>query len=240
MTKKNNPVGIIGYGRFGQTLAQLLAEDFSVKIYDSIKPTTLPASIEYVDCESLLSLSTIFIAVPIRKFAETIKKIAPKLGKNTTIIDVCSVKTYPVKIMQQELPAHVGIIATHPLFGPDSIKDNHTLRMVMHSTRDVHHCFSFWKDFFATKKISIIEMLPEEHDQLAAKTQSLTHFIGRCLEKMNCTSTPIDTNGYKKLLSVMEQTCNDSFELFTDLIQFNPYSREILDKFLQTAQQLFR
>jgi prephenate dehydrogenase len=236
--KINNTIGIIGYGRFGKAFAQLLAKDFRVKVYDCAKPADLPPSIEYVDLNDIVSLSIIFVAVPIREFADTIKKIAPKLSQTNTIIDVCSVKIYPTKIMEEFLPPQVGIIATHPLFGPDSIQENHELKIVMHDTRDIHQHFSFWKNYFTKKNISVLEMTPDKHDQLAAKTQSLTHYIGRCLQALGPKHTPIDTNGYKKLLSVMQQTCNDSFELFSDLIRFNPYSKSTIDQFVLATEDL--
>lgn len=236
--KVNNTIGIIGYGRFGKTLAEWLANDFQIKVYDPVKPAHLPSSVDYVDLNEIVSLPSIFIAVPISKFAETIKQIAPSLSPTSTIIDVCSVKLYPIKIMKECLPAEVGIIATHPLFGPDSINESDELKIVMHAARDHHHQFIFWKNFFTKKNITVLEMSPDEHDQLAAKTQSLTHFIGRCLQAAGSTASPIDTMGYKKLLSVMQQTSNDSYELFTDLIRFNPYSWGTINEFVSITKEL--
>ena len=53
----------------------------------------------------------IFIAVPIRHFKSLIIDIAPKLRKGTTVIDVCSVKSYPVEVMTNSLSKDIGIIA---------------------------------------------------------------------------------------------------------------------------------
>ncbi|WP_423062325.1 prephenate dehydrogenase/arogenate dehydrogenase family protein [Candidiatus Paracoxiella cheracis] len=204
-----NDVSIIGYGRFGKVLEILLAKKFNVKIDD-------------------VSCSTIFIAVPIRAFEKTIRDIADKINPEATIIDVCSVKIYPVKIMKQYLPQSVSIIATHPLFGPDSIQNNHPLKIMMNNVRDHHNQYQQWKDFFTQHHIEVLEMTPEQHDELAAKTQGITHFVGRILEKMNAKASEIDTSGYAALLKVMQQTCNDSRELFLDLQRYNPYPQKMI------------
>ena len=65
-------------------------------------------------------LDNIFIAVPIRHFKMVIKDISNKVNKNSTIIDVCSVKKHTSEVMLKYLP-EVGIISSHPMFGPDSI-----------------------------------------------------------------------------------------------------------------------
>ena len=48
------------------------------------------------------------------------------LKENAVIVDVCSVKEYPVQWMRELLPANVSILATHPMFGPDSAADSFT------------------------------------------------------------------------------------------------------------------
>jgi len=112
-------VGIIGYGRFGQVLGDLLKKQYEVKVYDpEIKAEDLTCGLEEV-LESVL----VFVAVPIRVFEAVIQEISQYKLYNTTIIDVCSVKVYPVEIMEKYLPEHVGIIASHPHFGPDSFEN---------------------------------------------------------------------------------------------------------------------
>ncbi|AAO90505.1 prephenate dehydrogenase/arogenate dehydrogenase family protein [Coxiella burnetii] len=229
-------IGIIGCGRFGALLSEMLSEEFEVSVYD-VKPDPYLTHINFTDLESVLQLSTIFIAVPIHHFKNTIIKIASKLIKKTTVIDVCSVKCYPVEIMQAHLPPSVGIIATHPLFGPDSLQKAQ-LKMMMHPARDTHDCYEFWKNYFSSKKIKILEMTPDQHDRFSARSQSITHFIGRTLELMGSQSTEMDTIGYKNLLAVMAQTCNDKWDLFLDLKRFNPYAAQTIGEFIEKSIHL--
>lgn len=41
--------------------------------------------------------------------------------------------------------------------------------------------------------------------------------------------TLIDTLGFSELYKVIEQTCNDSWELFMDLQNYNPYTQSMID-----------
>ena len=219
-------VGIIGLGRFGQLLKEILEPHFDVKACDA---DIIP---------EVLNQQTRFIAVPISAFETTIKKIAPQLKNNPTVIDVCSVKVFPAQVMQDNLPDFVDIIATHPLFGPDSFKTNHHKKIMLANIRDQYQRFEFWKTFFTNQEIEAIEMSPEQHDQYMAKSQGITHLIGRALAQINAEPTPIDTAGYHQLLKIMQHTCNDSWELFYDLQRHNPYSLAENQKLLDALSKL--
>lgn len=230
-------VGIIGFGRFGKVLANILQKGFSIKAHDPI--TQAPFSgVVFENLDSVCREKTIFIAVPIRHFEVVIKNIAPKIHTDTTLIDVCSVKIYPVDIMEKHLPDSVGIIATHPMFGPDSIISNNRLKMMMNNVRDSHNQFNFWKGFFTDQNIQIMEMSADEHDRLAAQTQGVTHFLGRMLKEYGIRKTSIDTQGFRDLLDLVDQTCNDTWELYNDLQHYNPYTKAMIEKLKQATDTL--
>ena len=222
-------VGIIGFGRFGKVLANILQKGFSIKAFDPKPSGTFP-TVEFMDLKSVLTEKVVFIAVPIRHFESVIKEIAPQLSEGTTLIDVCSVKSHPAEIMENNLPENVGIIATHPMFGPDSFISNNRLKMMMNNTRDVYGQYKFWRQFFTDQGIQVMEMSPDQHDQLAAQTQGVTHFLGRMLKECGIRKTAIDTQGFRDLLDLVDQTCNDTWELYTDLQLYNPYTDEMIDK----------
>ena len=232
-----NSVGIIGFGRFGKVLANILQKGFSIKAYDP-KPSDAFPGVSFTDLETVLKEKVVFIAVPIRHFESVIQEIAPILSEGTTILDVCSVKKHPAEIMEANLPDHVGIISTHPMFGPDSFLSNNRLKMMMNNTRDTHDQFKFWKRFFTDQGIQVMEMSPDQHDQLAAKTQGVTHFLGRMLKEYGIRKTAIDTQGFRDLLDLVDQTCNDTWELYTDLQLYNPYTDEMINKLKSATQSL--
>lgn len=233
-----NSVGIIGFGRFGRVLGQILSDDFNVKAYD-VQHQKGQFGVQFVDRKTILQEETLFVSVPIREFKNVVMDIAADLNEKATILDVCSVKVYPVTVMTEVLPSNVGIIATHPLFGPDSIAKPNGLRMMMNPVRDIHHVFPYWKEYIESKAIKVVELTPEEHDMDAARTQGITHFIGRVLKEAGVESTAIDTLGFRDLLGVIDQTCYDSWELFVDLQNYNPYTVRMIEQ-LESAIQTIR
>ena len=85
-----------------------------------------------------------------------------------------------------------------------------------------------------------MEMSPDEHDRLAAKTQGITHFLGRMLKEFGIKKTSIDTQGFRDLLDLVSQTCNDTWELYTDLQLYNPYTEEMITKLNNSTESLDR
>ena len=222
-----NKVSIIGFGRFGAMLHSLLSKGFEVDVYD--KNPINNSDINEVTLENALLNKTIFIAVPIRDFEDLIIQISDKISEGKTIIDVCSVKVYPKKVMTANIPSDVDIIATHPLFGPDSLKDSGSV-MTMESVRDSYDRYDFWKNYFSSQNIIIEEISAEEHDMMAARSQGLTHFVGRIIDDFGTNQTRIDTEGYKALHKLVNQTCNDTWELFEDIQNYNPYTEKMISE----------
>ena len=107
----------------------------------------------------ILECFLVFIAVPIRSFKTVVQEIAQYKLYNTTIVDVCSVKIYPVGIMENYLPDHVGIIASHPHFGPDSYSPFRELKITLCQVRDTYKRYNELKEFFESRSISIIKIL---------------------------------------------------------------------------------
>ena len=93
-----NRVSIIGFGRFGAMLHQLLVKGFEVDVFD-IEPVN-QSDINAVSLEEVLKNDTIFVAVPIRDFAGLMEDLSDKIRGKKSIIDVCSVKVHPKQMMK--------------------------------------------------------------------------------------------------------------------------------------------
>ena len=102
-------VGIIGFGRFGKVLANILQKGFAIKVYDKNQNPSMHG-IEKSSLDDVLNEKTVFVAVPIREFDNVINKISPLLKKGTTVIDVCSVKIHPTEIMIKKLVLKVDYL----------------------------------------------------------------------------------------------------------------------------------
>lgn len=226
-------VSIVGFGRFGRLLAEILAEDFQVIVYGR-RGAAVPEGARYREgsLDAALQADAIFYSVPISQFEDVLREHLPILAARSSpplLVDVLSVKLHPKQVFERLLPDGVEALLTHPMFGPDSIKALGLagLPLVIDRFRASDTTYAFWKSYFERRQLRVIEMSAEDHDRQAAYSQGVAHFIGRVLDEMDMQPTPIDTVGARKLLEIREQTCNDTWELFTDLQTRNPFTMEM-------------
>ena len=223
-------ISIVGFGRFGKVLNRLLKDDFSV--------TPFTRSDEIA---KIYENDVIFFAVPIESFESVIRAHKKYFKPEHLLIDVLSVKLHAQKVFEKYLVRNkTQALLTHPMFGPDSSKNGFDgLSIIMDQFKANNANYDFWKNYFISKKLQVIEMSAKEHDKIAANSQGLTHFIGRLLRSYGLKSTSIDSLGTKKLLEVIDQTCNDTWQLFTNLQHFNPYTKRMRLKLGDTYDQLY-
>ncbi|MGD9350321.1 MAG: prephenate dehydrogenase/arogenate dehydrogenase family protein, partial [Desulfobacterales bacterium] len=109
-------IGIIGFGRFGKLTARYLAEDFEVVVYNrSDKSTEIKrCGARTASLRDVCRQKIVIICVPISVLQDVLAEIEPLLQEGAVVVDVCSVKVYPVRWMQAALPETVSILATHP------------------------------------------------------------------------------------------------------------------------------
>ena len=223
-------IGLIGYGRFGRLTVKNLAPDFEVLVHTRSSDKTADiaeAGGRLVGLEEACAQKLIILCVPISAMQATLKQIAPLLRPDAIVADVCSVKVYPVQWMKTSLPASVDILATHPMFGPDSAAVSVAgHKIVLCPERIAPERYLKIKLWLQKKGVVLIETTPDEHDRKIAVSLALTHFIGRSLAEFEATPLDIDTEGYKRLLHILGVVKNDSWQLFEDMHRYNPYARE--------------
>jgi len=234
-------IGVYGLGRFGLFWAALLAERFSVKVFSRSQRDNLPRGLQWGAEEEVCACDAVFFCVAISAFEEVLQRVRRHIKPPTTAFDTCSVKVVPAELMVNLLDPGVGVIATHPMFGPDSGKNGVAgLPIVMHPVRVGEEIAEFWKNTFIAMGLRYIAMDPHEHDREAAFTQGITHYMGRVLADLSLKPSPIATLGYKKLLEIIEQTCNDPWQLFLDIQHFNPYTKEMRERLHESIEKIYR
>ncbi|OGT68785.1 MAG: hypothetical protein A3J38_08355 [Gammaproteobacteria bacterium RIFCSPHIGHO2_12_FULL_45_9] len=221
-------LAIIGFGRFGQLWSHFFAHTHEVWVHDS-RPIKDPA-FRTVPLAEAGKAETVIIAVPLRQMEKTMHALAPHLAPHTVVMDVGSVKSLPAMWMAEAFPTTTTIIATHPLFGPDSFATSER-RIAVHLVQGDETAYSRWKTYFTWRGLTLLEVDPDTHDQVMAGSQGLTHIIGRTLNAFGARASLLDTQSYQALLQVMNQTCKDSPQLFQDLIHLNPHSEAAIEAF---------
>lgn len=234
-------IGLIGFGRFGKLIVSHLSNEFEFYVYDRqgnekeiMEINASPATLSEA-CKQEI----VILAVPISEIGNTLKNIKNLLKKDTIVIDVCSVKEYPVKLMKSILPKNVQILATHPMFGPDAAADTLDGRkIVLCKVRIQNKTYLQIKRFLESEQLNVIEATPKKHDKEIAKSLILTHFIGRALMGIKASALEIDTSGYRDLINILDTVKNDTWQLFEDMNKFNKYSEEVRRKFAESLSNV--
>ncbi len=237
-------VAVYGLGRFGRLWAEMLAEYVEVIGLNRSPVAQPPRNVRIATVDELRNCDAVFLCVAIAAVPEVCRWIAPYLRAGQMVADTCSVKTQPLEWMRAHLPEEVQLLGTHPMFGPDSLSQDSprgaetsalesekTLPIVLTQERIDADTYVAWRARFADMGLHVRDMSADAHDREAAYTQGITHLIGRILADFRVPDSEIATLGYRRLQQVMEQTCNDPYQLFLDLQRYNPYTAEMRERF---------
>lgn len=240
----SNSISIVGFGRFGKTLYRLLKDDFAITLYDEKKIQPNEINSNTVIAKTLNEVyanDTIFYAIPISSFENVISAHTKYFKSRHVLIDVLSVKVHPAKIFKKHLKDSAAqALLTHPMFGPDSSSRGFEgLPIILDQFMAKDKIYEFWKNYFISKSLRVVEMTAEQHDASAASSQGLAHFIGRLLAQYGIKETAIDSRGSQHLLELERQTCNDTWQLFTDLQHYNPYTQNMRLKLGEAYDKLY-
>ncbi|MBI5202710.1 MAG: prephenate dehydrogenase/arogenate dehydrogenase family protein [Elusimicrobia bacterium] len=236
-------VGVVGFGRLGRLLVRYFAHDVRMFVYDR-RPDprrvralgATPVSLKEAARQDL-----VLVCVPMVDFEAAIKRLAPYVRRDAIVVDTCSVKEHPVRVMKRWLPRSVEILATHPNFGPDSAAESlEGHKLVASRVRVSRDRWREIRGLLEDKGLVIVEMTPKEHDRRMAESLVLTHFVGRALIRYGAETTGVDTEGYKRLLRILQTVQNDSWQLFADMNRFNAYAAPMRRRFLAAMHSVDR
>jgi len=175
-------------------------------------------------------LDVVLFSVSIVSFEKTLTVLAPYMeGKGLLVVDVLSVKEHPATLLDKYVPKDCDILATHPMFGPESGGGPNGWRgltFVYDAVRvadrpQARDRVERFLSVFDEQGCRMVPMTSAQHDQFAAESQFVTHLVGRMLGHLSLKPTPIDTKGFESLLGVVKNTNADSFDLFFGLYKYN-------------------
>jgi prephenate dehydrogenase len=233
-------IGIIGHGRFGKLLERLLPVIFPVANVIIYSRREKPDSKRFFTFDETVHSDLVIPAVPIHSFEEIIKAISAEINKDAIIMDVCSVKEFPVDVMKRNLPSTITIIAGHPLFGPGTIQkqngDLKHLKIMMSFVSGSNKKFNEVKSAFH-QTFNIIEINPREHDLQMAKSQFISHLTAGILNSTGFNKTAIDTRSAETLHDFMSMIQPEA-QLLKDMYTYNSHCKNVLKKFIGANKQI--
>ncbi len=232
-------VGILGFGAFGRLIARHLHPYLPLYAHDpAMTSGAEEACVTHADLPAVARCPIVILAVPVERMGEAIAAIAPHLQPGAVVLDVGSVKLRPAEMMRQGLPADVEVVATHPLFGPQSARGGiRGLKIAICPVRG-----RTWRRIAAFLRrvlgLRVILTTPEAHDREAAASQGLTHLIAALLLRMEPLPRHMTTASFDLLMRAVDMVRHDAPEVSRAIAQANPYSAEVRARFLDLAASL--
>ena len=175
-------IGIVGFGRFGQFAARILGRDFSVSAYDARTPEGNP-DVRLGTLREVAGKPCLLLCVPMSRMERVCRRLAPLLTPGQLVMDTCSVKEEPLRLMLEILPRPVEVVGTHPLFGPETGRQGVAgLEVVLCPGRG--NRVGKVKQYLETLELRVTVTTATEHDRAMARTQALFHFLAQGFSRM--------------------------------------------------------
>ena len=184
----DGPIGIIGLGLIGGSLAKCLLED-TILGFDTDAGTIEKAMREgviargYTDCGRLQECEMVIIALPMKAEIELLKTCT--FARDATVMDVCGVKS-----VMDYVPKELDYVSTHPMAGKEVggydnsdaklfqdanfilVGRNTTSDRAMARARQLGEVMGCGNIFTASR---------EEHDEMVTFTSQLPHVLAACI-----------------------------------------------------------
>lgn len=192
--------------------------------------------------EAVQKADNIILCVSISAFEDVVRRIAENVREGQNVLDICSVKQQPVKIMHQYIKG-ATILGTHPVFGPGS-KGVRNKAYILTPTNEKEKAFAEkFRGWLETVGARVFIMSPEKHDQLMSIVLGLPHFVGLAacdtlLEQPDFLETKkVTGTTYRMLFTLAEATALETPDLYANLQTSLPQMGNIEDLFIKKAEE---
>lgn len=181
----------------------------------------------------------VIISVPIGITEKVIKEVASLIKKEGAIMDLTSLKEFPVKAM---LKSKCEVIGLHPLFSHTNPLNGQT---VIACPARGKTWYPWIKEFLEARGAKVSELSPKEHDKIMAVIQAMVHFadiaFGHALK-----SIKIPINDYLKYatpsselkIAFVARLLEQDPDLYANIQIQNPHTKKILGQYLKSMEKL--
>ena len=241
-------IAILGAGKMGVWFAKFFQQEgYSVVIADRKKEKLAKLKselgVETADfAEAVKGADRILISVSIDAFEDVVKKIAPHVREGQVVMDICSIKTSPVKTMHQHIRQGL-VLGTHPVFGPGSRSVKHKTFILTPTNAGEERFAEEFREWLEAKEAHVFVMSPEKHDELMSVVLGLPHFLGlvacdTLLEQPDFAETKrVAGTTYRMLFTLAEATALETPDLYASLQTNLPELEKLEDLFIEKAQE---
>ena len=237
MCMKIKSVGIIGFGPFAKLLAEILQDaSKEIKIYSRSRVEDLPNYITQENLSEVVSSDFTFLAVPFEAYGPVLEQIKPHVSQSTILVDVCSVKLSSVEKIKQVLP-DIKLIASHPLFGPESSTSDKRRIVVCSQDSDPEALVEF-RRLLKQLNLEEVNITADEHDKQMAQVHALTFFIAQGLIDLKLPEPNLPTGFYQSLQRLIDIQSKHTAQLTNTIERHNPYAKDMRKKLIKSLANL--
>lgn len=241
-------LAVIGAGKMGVWFAKFFqSKGYDVVLADRKKEKLAKLKNLQVELSAdfkaaVQKADQILICVSINAIEEVVKAISPALHEGQVVMDICSIKETPVKVMHQYIK-NATVLGTHPVFGPGSNGVKHKAYVLTPTNAKEQAFAEKFKQWLEQEEAHVFIMTPQKHDELMSVVLGLPHFLGlvaceTLLEQKNLAETKkVAGTTYRMLFTLAEATALETPDLYASLQTNLPELGKIEDQFMAKAQE---
>jgi prephenate dehydrogenase len=242
-------IAIIGAGKMGVWFAKFFnSKGYSVTLADrkNERIANLKEELQVRTTtdfkEAVTGADQVLICVSINALEEVVKTISSTLHKGQVVMDICSIKENPVKIMHENIKDAL-VLGTHPVFGPGSNVVKHKAYILTPTNAKEQKFAEEFKNWLEQEEAHVFIISPKKHDELMSIVLGLPHFLGlvaceTLLEQKDFSETKkVAGTTYRMLFTLAEATALETPDLYASLQTNLPELDEIEDLFMAKAKE---
>lgn len=248
-------IGIIGLGDMGTVCARKWASK-GFTVYGCDLPERYEMLVEHFIDTSVTVLRTgndvarvadfLLYSVEASNIGKVVAQTASSIKYGSIVSGQTSVKTPEIAAFEKYLPDDVHIITCHSLHGPAFSTTGQKLIVVNHRSSEEAYRNAF--EIFAALESQIIEVPTyQQHDQIMADTQAVTHmgFESMGTAWKNAGFYPWDHGAYSngidnvKILTTL-RIFSYKAHVYAGLAILNPFARKQVRQYAKSESELFK
>jgi len=242
-------IAIIGAGKMGVWFANFFhSKGYSVTLADRKKEkiANLEEELQVKTTtdfkEAVAGADKVLICVSINAMEEVVKTISPELHHGQVVMDICSIKENPVKIMHENIKEAL-VLGTHPVFGPGSNGVKHKAYILTPTNSNEQKVAEEFKNFLEQEEAHVFIISPKKHDELMSVVLGLPHFLGlvaceTLLEQKDFSETKkVAGTTYRMLFTLAEATALETPDLYANLQINLPELGELEELFMAKSKE---
>ena len=189
--------------------------------------------------ECIYRSDVIFLSIPIEATPKMVAEIGRVRESSALLVEISSLKSPTISALRR-LPKHITPLSLHPLFGP-GLTDLKSGRIVVVKVQNLEREAELARQLFP--EASFVKCDVEEHDRMIAFSLTLPYFVnlafGLSISKLKVVKLRQYAGTTLSMqLDLLEAVIQSSGHLISTLLTKNPYSQEVVKRYLDAAKKL--